>query len=142
MRAPFAFLLLSLTILTAQADSLWSRKSSPFIFRDGGLSALCQGFREQAKGLSCFTQYEGESRSLCELCREKRSCFMALSADSRAFCEAYQENRSCFMSFNGEDRGWCEVVKEKKSCFIALEGEARQKCEQGWMPPTHWFWSH
>ena len=91
---------------------------------------------------SCFIEFDGRERGLCEVCRENKSCFMALDGRDRELCEAYKGGRSCFMATNNEyDRSWCEFLKESKSCFMAHnDARERERCERGRYPRLHTFW--
>lgn len=111
----------------------------------GYLASLskCSDFKKDNS--SCFTSYDGEMRSQCEVCREQKSCFIALSGRARSLCEAYIEKKSCFMSLKGTDRGWCEHFKENKSCEkafgISVEKTSEVgRCERGEIPRDHFFW--
>lgn len=105
-----------------------------------GIDAVCSQYHQRNSNRSCFMDFDGEQRGVCEACTENKSCFMAFNGINQKLCEAYKENKSCFMAFDGEDRGWCEVIKEGKSCFMALNGRARDLCEQGRVPRHHRFW--
>ncbi len=113
---------------------------------DGGyLTSLskCSDFKKDDS--SCFTAYDGDLRSQCEVCREGKSCFISLNGKARAFCEAYIEKKSCFISFSSSnDRSWCEHFQAKKSCDKAFFGMGlaaeRGRCERGEIPRDHFFW--
>jgi len=100
----------------------------------------CSSFKNSQR--SCFMDFDGKLRQLCEVCRENRSCFLTFdNATDRGLCEAYHEGRSCFMAINdARNRGWCEHIKEGKSCFMALDEPDRDACERGLIPNEHAFW--
>ncbi|MBX2996462.1 MAG: hypothetical protein KF681_16695 [Bdellovibrionaceae bacterium] len=139
MKSLILMVALFFTSILAQARSLhpeFERHLRP----SSGIQRLCDRYEHRGSTRSCFMDFNGEERGVCEYCTEGKSCFMAFNGDARNFCEAYGENKSCFMAFNGEDRGWCEVLKEGKSCFMALNGAAREACERGLIPRRHLFW--
>ncbi len=111
----------------------------------GYLASLskCTDFKKSES--SCFSSFDGDLRSQCEVCREGKSCFISLNGKARAFCEAYIEKKSCFIAFGTEvDRSWCAYFQEKKSCDKAFFGsglaDERARCERGEIPRDHYFW--
>ncbi|MBD2680807.1 MULTISPECIES: hypothetical protein [Nostoc] len=91
---------------------------------------------------SCFIEFDGLERQMCQVAREGKSCFIAMESGlPQQLCEAYREGKSCFIAINSEkDRSWCEHFKEGKSCFMALNGKERELCEEGLIPLKHFIW--